>query len=249
MNQYNDNGLIIYEGKSALDSHKDIVAILTGVISPSNNAKTGDMAHLWIMVKETNPFGAVQTGEDYAVCGNCPLRGQVCYVNTAKAPLMIWQTYQRGRYRNVSAITWEQKYILKMKKVRLGAYGDPAALPEEIIERVLALTSGYTGYTHQWRNDKVQWLKKYVLASVESIADMKIANRKGWYTFRVGGQKEERLVSERSCANTENFGFTCSICGACRAKSEQNIFINVHGTKHSLNSYTKLEKERTDCND
>lgn len=249
MDKWNENGLIVYEGKSALDSDAEIVAILTGVISPSKNTKTGDMSQLWILVKNTNPFGAIQTGEDYAVCGDCPLRGTVCYVNTAKAPLLIWRTYQKGYYRHINDMTWNQKYILKSKKLRLGAYGDPAALPQEVIESVIALTSGYTGYTHQWRNDKVQWLKKYVLASVESIADMKIANRKGWYTFRVGGQKDERLISERSCANTENFRFTCSICGACRAKNEQNIFINVHGTKHALNSYAKLEKERTDGND
>ena len=246
MDKWNENGLIVYEGKSALDSDAEIVAILTGVIAPSHNKKTGDMAQLWIMVKNTNPFGAIQTGEDYAVCGDCPLRGTVCYVNTAKAPLLIWRTYQKGYYRHINDMTWNQKYILKSKKLRLGAYGDPAALPEEAIKCVIAMVGGYTGYTHQWRKDTAQWLKKYCLASVETVADMKTANKKGWYTFRVGGQNNECLVSERRCANAENTAFTCSLCGACRAKNEQNVFINVHGAKHNVDNFRKLELGRAD---
>ena len=93
--KYNDNGLVIYEGESMLDKSTEIIAILTGVISPSKNAKTGDMAQLWIMVKDVNPFTAIQTGEDNVVCGDCPLRGKVCYVNTTKAPLKIWEAYQK----------------------------------------------------------------------------------------------------------------------------------------------------------
>ena len=244
--KYNDNGLVIYEGESMLDKSTEIIAILTGVISPSKNIKTGDMAQLWIMVKDVNPFTAIQTGEDNVVCGDCPLRGKVCYVNTSKAPLTIWEAYQKGRYRTLKEITWAQKYILRMKSVRLGAYGDPAALPQEVIESVIALTSGYTGYTHQWRKDTAQWLKKYCLASVETVADMKTANKKGWYTFRVGGQNNECLVSERRCANAENTAFTCSLCGACRAKNEQNVFINVHGAKHNVDNFRKLELGRAD---
>ena len=247
--KYNDNGLVIYEGKSMLDKSTEIIAVLTGVISPSKNAKTGDMAQLWIMVKDVNPFTAIQTGEDNVVCGDCPLRGKVCYVNTSKAPLKIWEAYQKGRYRTLKEITWAQKYILRMKSVRLGAYGDPAALPQEVIESVIALTSGYTGYTHQWRSDRAQWLKKYCLASVETIADKKTANKKGWYTFRVGGLNEERQVSECPCLNSETTFFTCSTCRRCAGKTETNVFINVHGAKHNLTSYDKLRKKRNENND
>ena len=247
--KYNDNGLVIYEGESMLNKSTEIIAILTGVISPSTNTKTGDMAQLWIMVKDVNPITAIQAGEDNAVCGNCPLRGKVCYVNTARAPLKIWEAYQKGRYRTLKEITWAQKYILRMKSVRLGAYGDPAALPQEVIESVIALTSGYTGYTHQWRSDHAQWLKKYCLASVERIADKKIANKKGWYTFRVGGLNEERQVSECLCSNSETTFITCSTCRRCAGKTETNVFINVHGEKHKLTSYDKLRKERNEDND
>ena len=35
--KYNDNGLVIYEGESMLNKSTEIIAILTGVISPSKS--------------------------------------------------------------------------------------------------------------------------------------------------------------------------------------------------------------------
>ena len=51
-----------------------IVAILTGLRSPSANRKTGAMAQLWILSADESPVDASQSGADASVCGDCPLR-------------------------------------------------------------------------------------------------------------------------------------------------------------------------------
>ena len=34
--------------------------------------------------------------------------------------------------------------------IRLGSYGDPAAVPIEIWDNLCSVAANYTGYTHQW---------------------------------------------------------------------------------------------------
>lgn len=116
-----------------LDKSTEIIAILTGVISPSKDTKTGDMAQLWIMVKDVNPPTAIQTGEDNVVCGDCPLGSKVCYVNTSRAPLKIWEAYQKGRYRTLKEITWAQIYISRSQYAL--AYGEPGGIATSYRER------------------------------------------------------------------------------------------------------------------
>ena len=90
------NGYILFENDL-------IVVIATGLVRPSDNAKTGGMVQIWILVKAENPVAASKSGADEAVCGDCPLRGvngseRVCYVNLGQAPLGIWKAWERGAY-------------------------------------------------------------------------------------------------------------------------------------------------------
>ena len=92
-------GYVIYDGPSLLTG-EPIVAIAT---LHSVNGKTGDMVQTWILCRDIDPVGAIKSGDDIAICGNCKSRGvrgkkRKCYVQVARAPLGIWGAYQRGMY-------------------------------------------------------------------------------------------------------------------------------------------------------
>ena len=89
-------GYVIWEGISPLDNATEIVAI---AIPKSTNGKTGNMLQTFILVKDTDPITANRRGEDFAICGECPLKGipnfkknkgtadkRPCYVTLAHAP-------------------------------------------------------------------------------------------------------------------------------------------------------------------
>ena len=140
------NGAVIYRGPSQLDG-APIVAIATGLAKGSTNSKTGGgLIQVWILREDVSPVHAVHSGADSSICGTCPHRGRIengrnldrsCYVTVFQAPLNVWKCYKRGLYAPASnlATTFEGR------GVRLGAYGDPAALPIEIWRAVLILLS------------------------------------------------------------------------------------------------------------
>lgn len=212
------------------DEHR--VAIVT---FQSNNAKTGNMAQVWILVKAESPFGATMTGADALVCGDCKHRKQrvggmgTCYVNVARAPAMVWDSWKRGLYPEASP-----KLLAKLhgRRVRLGAYGDPAFVPFEVWERLLRGTLGHTGYTHAWRWAD-QRLQTIVMASVDTPDERLSAEALGWRTFRVRGEAEERAKDERQCPAAEESGHAlqCEDCMACGGTStaRRSVSIAVHG--------------------
>src|SRR5690606_32328290 len=69
--------------------------------------------------------------------------------------------------------------------VRLGAYGDPAAVPFDFWHRLLDKAKDWLGYTHQWRTCD-QRLKQFCMASVDSRAEYDEAHDAGWRTYFVG---------------------------------------------------------------
>ena len=72
--------------------------------------------------------------------------GRSCYVTVFQAPLAVWKAYHRGIYDE--AKDGELAGLI----VRLGAYGDPAAVPFHVWDRALINSAGHNGYTHQWRD-------------------------------------------------------------------------------------------------
>lgn len=215
-------GIVVYDGPSELDG-KPILAVLT---LKSENIKTGDMAQLWIMAKDISPIEAVKTGDDHSVCGDCPLRqflGGACYVNPGRGPQAVWGKALRGGYKKGLDGLDPQKGL----KVRLGAYGDPAALPYEVLEGVLNLCQGgHVGYTHQWRNCDNR-LSRLVRASVEGKAERVQAKKKGWKTFRVVHAYSDKVRGEVECLNSKR-GVNCVDCLLCRGKGK-DVVIKVHG--------------------
>jgi hypothetical protein len=90
-------------------------------------------------------------------------RERACYVEVAKAPGSIFRAFQRGRYP-VLTTPLELETFGAGRMVRLGAYGDPYAVPFEVWAALLKRARGNTGYTHQWRRPDAA-----PLAAVKSI--------------------------------------------------------------------------------
>lgn len=251
------DGLVVYNGPSLLDPTKNIIAVLTNVRRKSKNPKTGPMAQLWMLVRDTAPTRAEVNGDDAAVCGNCPLRtilltrqrktrrGWVeqvvkirkCYVTMFQAVTSIWKTFHRGGYRNADV----RDPDVTKRNVRLGAFGEPTAIPLELVATISQMT-GTTGYTHQWRTQP--GYRSLVMASVESPDEAAAAKAAGWRTFRTIGSLSEPLFhDEILCPATDEGGSrtTCDRCllcngnrpylrnGTVRLDHRKNIVVLAHG--------------------
>lgn len=239
-------GQIIYEGPSALDG-APIVAILTGESVKSRNPKTGAMLQTYILRADVDPLAASRTGADASICGDCPLRGtpndnargaatgRGCYVSLHGAPLSVWRAYKRGVYAPATDLV----ALGAGRHVRLGSYGDPAALPIGVWAALTRHAAGWAGYTHQWRAlGKRHPLSRYCMARVErNYPDSMEARVRGWRTFRVRPQGDTReFVTEFVCPASEEGGHksTCMKCGLCSGKGgkgehARSVVITAHG--------------------
>lgn len=223
-------GYVIYEGPSLLDG-EPIVAIVT---LKSANVKTGDMAQTWILRADEHPMDSLQSGRDASICGDCkhrPSLGGACYVNVGQAPSQVWKSYRAGKYPRVDAFTVAQHLI--GRTVRLGAYGDPAAVPASIWRGLVSMAKGWTGYTHQWllRSD----LRDLCMASVDDEQEHAEAKMAGWRTFRVRTAYESLVEREIACPASDEGGnkTTCEKCKLCAgtATKAKDVAIVVHGAK------------------
>ena len=219
---------ILYAGPSMLDG-SPIVAIMTGHEDPSDNDKTGAIPQVWILRSDIAPHEAIKTGDDSAVCGDCPLRPSVaakgepvCYVRTFQAPLSIYRKHERGGYGYVDADSLAR---ISAPTIRIGAYGDPAAVPLHVWDTLASLTGAkILGYSHQWR--KVPQIARYAMASVESSADAQEAHALGFRTFRVMSKVRNEAPNrgEALCPASKEAGYrkTCATCGACDGTARGN---------------------------
>ena len=221
-------GYIIYEGKSLLDG-SPIVAIVT---LKSANAKTGNTVQTWILRQDMPPLEAVKSGNDVSICGGCKLRPFLnggCYVNVGQAPSRVWEAYKSGVYPHMNP--WEVTEVIAGRVVRLGSYGDPAAVPSHIWRALVNKAKGWVGYTHQWRNRES--LHDLCMASVDTQEEYHEAKTKGWRTFRVRTADEPLADREIVCPAADEAGnkTTCEKCRLCAGTSKpaKDIAIIVHG--------------------
>ena len=223
-------GFIIYEGKSLIDG-SPIVAIAT---ITSKNRKTGDVIQTWIMRSDIHPLNAIKDGSDVSVCGNCkhrPFLGGACYVNVGQAPSRVWEAYKAGRYQRMHP--WDAGELIAGRVIRLGSYGDPAAVPAWIWRALVRKAKGWTGYTHQWKIRPA--MHDLCMASVDSYEEYRQAKDAGWRTFRVRTADEQLGDREIACPASDEAGnkTTCEKCRLCggTSKPAKDIAIIVHGIK------------------
>ena len=233
---------IIYHGPSLIDGKPIVV---TAVIS-SRNRKTGNMMQTYIMRADINPLEANKIGEDYAICGNCPHRGiptdspkrklalkRTCYVNLGQGPLHVWKALQRNYYPEIkdhAAIA----ALGRGRKVRLGTYGDPAAVPSYIWESLLSEAAGHTAYSHQANAPTAAFVPTIMMQSVDNLIEARAAWELGRRTFRVAkGVSDIVQGQEILCPASAEAGHrtTCFDCGLCKGSQirAKSIVIPVHG--------------------
>jgi len=240
-------GLIAYEGPSLIDGVTPIVMIITGIDGGSTNSKTGHMVQTHILVADALPMAALQTGLDKAICGDCKHRGdgagngRTCYVRIYQAQTGIIKAYHRGRY---AAWLPEHDKHLAGKPIRFGSYGDPAAVPTVIWERLADLASLTTGYTHQWRT--MPNISHVVMASADTAQDAIDAHQLGYRTFRVGIDGDVQSKGEVLCPASKEAGqkLQCADCGSCNGTQtgrKGSIFINLHGGTSVMANADKLK--------
>ena len=223
-------GYVLFEGQSVLDG-SPIVCIAT---MSTDNAKTGDMVQTWIMRADVAPHEAIKTGQDESVCGSCPQRhylGGACYVTVHQAPLSIWKAYKRGNYSH----DWNPSTFAG-RKIRLGAYGDPAAVPADVWASVLDRALAWTGYTHQARHKNFQHsLLQWVMVSADTPKQASALQAQGFRTFRVKTPGSACLPGEITCPTEYDDKASCASCGMCNGATRdgRSIVIDVHGSKSS----------------
>jgi hypothetical protein len=221
------SSIIAWTGPS-LFTGRDVEILVQCLRTPSSDHKTGAMLQASIVQAGQNPSLLRGTPREADVCGAC--RGQKrlerwCYED--------WQPWLIGQRRHLArrvrvAVAAE---LLRGRAVRLGAYGDPAAVPYGIWARLLLHARAWTGYTHAWRTCDERF-RLYLMASVESESEALEAARRAWRSFRIRQPGGEVTAAEVVCP-FESRGVTCERCRLCAGASRpaRSIVITAHGPR------------------
>ena len=235
---------VVYQGPSAYGG--DCVAVVTGLGGrPSRNTKC-PIPQLWILPAGEEPHTAQRSGCDASVCGTCELRPLVyasrkraglptpthkCYVRTHEAPLSIARALARGSYESTDLNSACAALHASGRPIRLGAFGDPAALPPWTVTALLSAArsagQGHTGYSHAWRLQGAQWLRQYVMASVSNPVDLASAELAGWRAFVAysGPEPHWPLWTRRKVARCPG---SCARCLLCSGGEGPHVTIPSH---------------------
>ena len=230
------NKAILYEGPSLIDG-QPIVAIAT---YSDKNTKTGLMVQTYILCQNIDPRDANKTGADFSICGTCPLKGiptmdpkrklaekRKCYVRIDQGSLMVWKAYQNGSYPKTNNIS----ELGRGRMVRLGTYGDPAAVPSYVWNQLLEDAIGHTAYSHQ--NDIIPIDKKIFMGSADSLEHAKKFWSDNIRTFRVIQSLDEIQKNEILCPASKEAGrkstcAKCKLCSGTSSNSKKSIAIVQH---------------------
>ncbi len=243
------NGAVVWRGPSTLDQ-QPIVVIATSLRRRAAyvNGKTGDCVQTWIIREDISPFDALRSRDDASVCGDCALRpqgppgpshGRACYVHSGMVD-NIFKAHSNGKYAPL------KPGLMAGRIVRLGSYGDPAAVPIHVWRALLTDAAGWVGYTHAWRYCTPE-LRQFCMASVDTPLERKAAIAAGWRTFRTRFNGEPLLANEIACPAAAEAGkkTTCEECVLCDGvqytpDQRRNIAIINHGWPPAMRAYSEV---------
>lgn len=256
------SGFVAWRGASQIDG-KPIVLIAVRSKPKGANKKTGAMIQTYILRADVSPLIALKTGADVSICGGCihrpvnspdEMQGPKvanspdglgsCYVQVQNAPTGIYKAYARHSYPVLSELAAREQFNNEI--VRLGAYGDPGAVPASVWESLLQGAKGRTGYTHQWRNDYAQGHRALCMASCDNLEDYAEARAKGWRCFLVVPKGyAEKVAGSFLCPASEEAGkkLNCIDCLACDGADSvrtASVFIPVHGVAFKQTRFNNL---------
>lgn len=184
--------VIAWRGESAIDGGPIMVAITS--LLYSKNRKTGSIPQIWIVRSDKGALDAIRDGSDYSICGDCKFcstklgddafrfANRKCYVRGYQ---LIGVTTHMATAKEISLE--DAARLLAMhttRTVRIGAYGDPAAVPYEVWEKLLSKVKHVIGYTHQWKTCD-QRFNRLVMASCDTPIEVALSNAKGYRVFLV----------------------------------------------------------------
>lgn len=217
----------------------------------SKNVKTGSLIQTWIMRADLHPSEASARKADSSVCGQCPRRhslGGDCYVQIFQAPRSVWQSWINA---GSPGVNWRDRGPMRRLQadarifgLRLGSYGDPAAVPWHVWQGLIDALSPRTtvGYTHQWRESwldgaHASWCRSHLMASVDSVPEAEIARARGWRFFLALPELQASALDFSAVAQcpatvTDKACHECGACdGAARGSFKASIYLAEHGAR------------------
>ena len=149
---------------------------------------------------------------------------RACYVIVSQAPTIIYKAYKRGLYREASPE--EAAQYVHGRALRIGAYGDSAALPPGIVEPLADAADIVTNYTHSGCYDmtRAKQLAQFTMLSADNLKQAESYWKTGARTFRVSSDWQlvdgvRRVTDiadgESQCPKTISKRVTCEACGVC----------------------------------
>jgi len=185
---------------------------MNGVVTvkASKNAKIGEAAATYA-AQQTCPSA-------------CPLRNAGCYAESGNVRY-VTQRLNRTRARPLTIAREEARQIDALpgdRPLRVHVVGDcPTDASARLVSAAMERYTQRSGmpawtYTHAWRDVKrASWGNASVLASCESTADVRKAQRKGYATAIVidgEGPTDTRIVK---CPAQTHSDVTCASCRLC----------------------------------
>lgn len=225
---------IYWRGASTIDGAPIRVLISKAASKGSANSKTG---HMWqVYILPDNGMSAtdnVASGGDRAVCGDCVHRkvdgDGDCY--TYGMPIVAANGMVRVDDSGRSDAITADDIAASGLPVRFGAYGDPAAVPFDVMVPLLVAAGGrHTAYTHQWRTCDQRWTQ-YAMASCDSVEDMAVATARGWRTYTVVPLGTGKIAGAVPCPSPRVKCTDCLKCGGTGTGRRGNVSIEVHGAR------------------
>lgn len=225
------SGRIVWQGESLIN-HEPVMVVMTNYARVSENIKTGPMVQFYIFTEKE--FQAMAK----AICGGCahskaaPGKRPACYVQWARLN-HAWTAAKKNKPLSLN----QACQVVKGMRIRLGAAGDPCAVPLHVWQQLASAASGHTGYTHQWHKEWAQAYSELLMASVDSASEGELATAMGWRWFGVEspGNSFDRLPSVRCLSEASDIAcINCMLCNG-NANLEKtgrrapNIVITAHG--------------------
>jgi hypothetical protein len=230
---------VIYSGPSNYDGKPIVVLAQIG----SRNRKTGNMLQTFILLADIDPLTANRTGADVSICGDCVHMGKpnpdattgqaidrTCYVTLIHAPASKYRAYRNGSYPEIAGHA-NIAALGAGHMVRLGTYGDPAAVPQYVWDSLVSDATGWTAYTH----GKVNPAPDMIMTSADNKAQAVEAWERGERTFRVLPSVKDMIKGkEILCPASEEAGrkascISCKLCAGASVKGK-SVAIVAHGT-------------------
>lgn len=230
-------GFVIYRGPSMIDAAPIVAIALSAPARAGDaNVKTGNVMQTYILRADYSPSDAIKVGADVSICGDCKHRGdgtgkgRTCYVTLMHGPRSVYASFRRGNYPDASPA--DVARMAPGRVIRLGTYGDPAAVPISTWRALLVGATGWTGYTHQWKTRPA--FQDLCMASVDTPSERAEAIAAGWRTFTVRAQGTPIPSGDISCPASAEMGkrTTCAECRLCAGTSTRakSITILAHGS-------------------